>query len=511
MAEKKPGDQKSVEEFLHMIAWQTANDAEKRSKPTTITYRIAWGAGLRKRLQLDVRRKAILLSVLVFVFVAFGYLVFKVLKPETDINIWLGIWLSCGSLLLVFATFLIPADTMYLDRLSFILPGSNFLFVEPKVLWSKIEEVKLIDLAKNGEASKFALRLIEPAGEEHDILIDSLEREELPILASYIRSYAPHARGLAQLAELERFHDYQMRKLEGVSYTQLWESGALIQFGLTSFTPLEPGTVLQGRFKVLKQIAAGGFSAVYLIGDDDGQTFVLKESVVPPNLDEALKEKAVEQFAREAKLLSRLDHPQIARVYDHFVEDNRSYLRIEYIDGPNLRKHVGESKAQLESTVQKWVEELAEILAYLHELTPPVVHRDLSPDNVVIRPGGRLVLIDFGAANEFIGQATGTLVGKHAYMAPEQIRGNAEPISDLYSLGACAFFCMTGRDPEPIRTCSPNAVASGTTSEWFDAFVKRATALDQESRFQTARQCLEYLKKPQAPVAGGSPEQIGES
>lgn len=503
--------------WLNQVSGHTASDAEQRSKSATITYRRAWGANLRRRFRISGDKKLAIVITTIGAGIAISCSMYGILAGMTNsdtmvLEIFTWVMMSITSLFMIAAMFLLPDDKMFLDRLSFILPGRSFLMSPEKILWSNIEEVALVDLssksndAKNsigernsrphahpGAGSELALRLIEASGEEHEIVLTGLEKEELPNLVNYIKTYAPHARGLAQLEDLERFHDYQNQRLEGVSYTQLWESCAALQFGLTSFTPLIPGAVLQERLKVERQIAAGGFSAVYLIIDEDGKKFVLKESVVPSNLDESMRSKAQEQFEREAKLLSRINHGQIASVYDHFQEQGRSYLRIEYIEGKNLRKYINENKIQSEATVQRWCEQLLDILIYLHQLSPPIVHRDLSPDNIVVRPDGKLVLIDFGAANEFIGAATGTLVGKHAYMAPEQIRGNAEPISDVYSLGACAFYCLTARDPEPIRTSSPRAVQAPVT-EWFDGFVKKCTSLDRDERFPTAGACLEYLK-----------------
>jgi tRNA A-37 threonylcarbamoyl transferase component Bud32 len=476
--------------LMQRLSDQGAFDAENLSKPVFIPYRVSWGHEFRRHLTLSAKTR---LGIGVGVAAAYAYcgnLVF-----EHGVTMAAVPYLLVGSVLFVLCALLVQDDRMYLDRLSFIIPSRNPILFNSKVLWSRVEELSIVDLAKSGENSKFAIRLREASGEDHDILVSALDRDCLLQLAETIELYAPHIKGLVLLRDLERFHDFQHKKLEGVSYTQLWESGAALSFGLTSFTPLTPGTLLQDQFKVEKQIAAGGFSAVYLVRDADNNRFVVKESVVPFNLDADLKNKAQEQFEREARLLTKLNHPQIAHVFDHFVENGRSYLRMQYIEGENLRAHIHGRKSASEAVVIGWVQELAEILTYLHELTPPLVHRDLSPDNILVGADGRLVLIDFGAANEFVGAATGTLVGKHAYMAPEQIRAAAEPRSDLYSLGACAHYCLTGRDPEPIRRSSPKAHGANV-SDWCDELVKRLTNLDRDERFASSRECLNYVKKP---------------
>ena len=501
--QKEPSVASNIVRQLVVPSWyQTAAQSAARAEVRTrnkvchIQYRSAWGAGIRAHLKWSLRQRiAVQSAFFVILYIGlsssfglmFGCSAGRHLQSDITIAVLLFVlWLvSCS------CTFLLPDDLLYLDRLSFIVPGSHPLDLRPKALWSKVEEVALVDLAKPGGKSKFALRLTEVSGEEHDLKLSLLNRDELPTLVSYLSEFASHARGLAQLKEIERFYDYQSGALDTVSYTQLWESCAA-QFSLTSFTPLSPGTRILDTFSVVKQIAAGGFSAIYLIEDDQGNKFVLKESVLPVSLAPALKEKATEQFQREATILAKLDHPQIAKVFDHFVQDGRNYLRIEYIDGPNLRKHISDHHAQPEGVTVSWASQMSSLLCYLHKLTPPVVHRDFSPDNIVVRKDGKLVLIDFGAANEYIGAATGTLVGKHAYMAPEQIRGNAEPASDVYSLGACTFFCLAGRDPEPISTSSP--IRSGVkVSEWLDQFVRKCTSLDKAERFQSADECLSYL------------------
>ncbi|MDZ4834022.1 MAG: serine/threonine-protein kinase [Candidatus Melainabacteria bacterium] len=396
--------------FGVMLNRSSLADAEARSKPVLLPYRVTWGLPLRKWYGDSESAKH-----RVFALLAVGYVLYLFTLISNNLYFPFAVLsLLIASALLFYVALVLPTDKMYLDRLSFIIPDSSLFSPGSKVLWSRIEEVSIVDTAESGAKSRFALRLSESSGEPHDLRLSAMDKETLRTLARYIQTYAPHARGLVQLQELERFYDYETGKLEGVSYTQLWESGSALRFGLTSFTPLLPGTMLQDAFKIEKQIAAGGFSAVYLACDQDGNRFVIKESVVPFNLDDELKNKAQEQFQREAKLLAKLNHPQIAQVFDHFQESGRSYLRMQYIEGRNLRDLIGSGQSVSEAIAIQWLQELAAILAYLHELSPPVVHRDLSPDNILVTADSHLVLIDFGAANEFIGAATGTLVGKHA-------------------------------------------------------------------------------------------------
>ncbi|MDR3615789.1 MAG: serine/threonine-protein kinase [Candidatus Obscuribacterales bacterium] len=470
---------------------QTYRDAEARNKAQTIRYRRAYGHAFRQRLNLSKKAKAngFVAAALIYYLIGISMTHSYVVSAPTFF--WCG-YLIAGGLLCCIATLLAPEDLLYVDRLSLIVPGRNFMGFTPKVLWGKIEDINLLDLAQPGDASDFVMQLKQVSGETTNIHLSGLDPEGLKAIVDHMRTHAPHLRGLSQLNDIDRFLDYQSGNLPQLSYTQLWESANQVTFGLTSFTPLAPLAKIQEQYSVVRQIAAGGFSAIYLIKNEEGEEFVLKESVLPSTLDEATKAKATEQFQREATILSRLQHPQITTVYDHFVENGRNYLRLDFIKGLNMRQYVSQQSGQPEDTCIQWATQLAGILKYLHGLTPPVVHRDLSPDNIVVRGDGQLVLVDFGAANEFIGQATGTLVGKHAYMAPEQIRGNAQPVSDVYALGACVYFSLTGHDPEPIATIT--AKTQGLSiSDWLDAFITRCTQLEIDERFATSEECLIYL------------------
>ncbi len=232
----------------------------------------------------------------------------------------------------------------------------------------------------------------------------------------------------------------------------------------------------------------------------------MKEAVIPSNSSETLKTKALELFNREALLLSRLDHPHIAKVLDHFVENEHHYEVIEYIDGLDMRRFVKERGPQPLDFVLNWAQQICEILVYLHSQAPPVIHRDLTPDNLVLKVDGQLVLIDFGAANAFVGTATGTMVGKQSYMPPEQIRGKASPQSDIYALGCTCYYLLTGKDPCPLEVSCVDAecglsqelnpfLAGCTEPELSRRFASADTVLAQVRALRQKRQ-LESISKP---------------
>ncbi len=270
------------------------------------------------------------------------------------------------------------------------------------------------------------------------------------------------------------------------SYTAMWDEELSRRFTATAYVPLEPGQTLQdGRIKVVSQLSFGGLSAVYLCQYKDRDLVVLKEAVVPHDSDDELKQKAMELFEREARLLMKIDHPSIVKVLDCFVESGRQYLLIEYRSGQDLSQFIKQNGAQTEQKVLHWALEIVEILDYLHTQEPPIIHRDVTPDNLILNTDGSLVMIDFGAANEFLGNATGTLVGKQSFIAPEQFRGKASVQSDLYALGCTLSFLLTAQEPVPLSVSHPKSI-DANISEGMDAFVAALTAMTLEERIMSA-------------------------
>src|SRR6185295_5237035 len=151
----------------------------------------------------------------------------------------------------------------------------------------------------------------------------------------------------------------------------------------------------------------------------------------------------------------KLQHSNIGQYYDIFVEYHRCYLVLEHINGKSLRAIVEESGPLGESQVVNLAKQMGEILQHLHGQSPPVVHRDFTPENLILDQDGTLKLIDFNVAQELEESATRTIVGKHSYLPPEQFRGKACPQSDIYALGATLYFLLTGEEPEPITVAHP--------------------------------------------------------
>jgi tRNA A-37 threonylcarbamoyl transferase component Bud32 len=280
-----------------------------------------------------------------------------------------------------------------------------------------------------------------------------------------------------------------------LSFTDMWDDELSRRFSSTAFVPLEPGhKVRKGTLSVVRHLALGGLSAVYLCQLDNQKLVVLKEAVVSDDATEAAQAKAREMLDREARTLLKLEHPAIVHVLDHFIEDKRDYLMLEYISGQDLRQFVRQHGPQSEPNVLDWALQMVTILKCLHEHEPPIIHRDFTPDNLVLREDGSVVLIDFGTANEFIGTATGTFVGKHAFIAPEQFRGKSVVQSDIYALGCTLFYLLTAQEPEALSTSNPKQCNDNISKELAE-LIECCTQIEARDRFQSAAQMIPILRQ----------------
>lgn len=356
------------------------------------------------------------------------------------------------------------------------------------------EELADAQIERSLDSGKTNLVLRFKGGEKMTLKSKWFNKAEMEQLLLSLELWGTNCSRTPELMDYQRSLQNENTGIGKQSYTQMWEEELGRRFNATSFVPLEPDHELRGgELKVVKQIAFGGLSAIYLAQRNELEMVVLKEAVVPSSADVETRRKAEEMFNREAALLVRLDHPNVAKVLDHFVDDGRNYLMLEYINGQDLRQHVKQNGPQPESVVLDWATQIADILVYLHKQNPPIIHRDLTPDNLVLKNDGSVRLIDFGAANQFVGTATGTLVGKQAYIAPEQLRGKADLQSDLYSFGGTLFYLLTGKDPTPLMTGHPKEVLGDVTYA-MDTLVADLTAFEKSARLKSAYDALDRLK-----------------
>lgn len=222
---------------------------------------------------------------------------------------------------------------------------------------------------------------------------------------------------------------------------------------------LKPGTVLKERYGVLGQIGQGGFGAVYKAEDKElGQRLLAIKEMGQHNSSSQDIQEGVEAFKREALMLAGVKHEHLPRIYDHFSENDRWYLVMDYIEGETLEARLDKSRQGGLPLVMalKIAVQLCSVLDYLHTRQPPIIFRDLKPANVILTPEGGLCLIDFGIARHFKpGQARDTMAfGSPGYAAPEQYgKAQTTPRADIYSLGAITHQMLSGIDPSlsPFR------------------------------------------------------------
>jgi len=215
--------------------------------------------------------------------------------------------------------------------------------------------------------------------------------------------------------------------------------------------------------------------------------------------DPLIRQTIVQNFEREANLLATLNHPAIPRIYDYFSKDDRSYLVLEFIHGKDLETVIGDASGFLpEDQVISWAIQLCDVLSYVHGHKPdPIVFRDMKPSNIMINHNGDVVLVDFGIAKTFQSGQKGTMIGTEGYSPPEQYRGEATPLADIYSLGAALHHTITRRDPRmeppfsfaerPIRRINPNV------SPEFEAVINTALQYNPGDRFPNPAAMKEAL------------------
>lgn len=258
------------------------------------------------------------------------------------------------------------------------------------------------------------------------------------------------------------------------------------------------GQVLQGRYELLHVLGQGGMGTVYMAEDRrlKGRSCVVKK-LKDEFYREEDRKKAQVFFEREMHVLSELRHPNIVQILDFFIERGNYYLVMEYVQGSNLYAMIVQDRQGQplpEKTVIDWVQQVSQVLHYLHTQHPPVIYRDLKPSNIMIDFNNTVKLIDFGIARTYDEAGDHTQVVSGGYSPPEQYWGGLDPRSDIYSLGATMYFLLTGKEPEALHVCSPKAT-NPAVSDTVDAIVQQATAQNFNERYQTIEDFMEALMR----------------
>ena len=276
---------------------------------------------------------------------------------------------------------------------------------------------------------------------------------------------------------------------------------------------LIPGAAFGSRYRILRQLGAGGMGVVYQAWDDElGVAVALK--VIRPDVsaDPRASSDLEHRFKRELLLARQVTHKHVVRIHDIGEIDGIKYLTMPFIEGRDLAHALrGEGRLPIAKALQV-TKQIAEGLAAAHEAG--VVHRDLKPENIMIDADDQAVIMDFGisrserSAGAMTQTATGTIVGTMEYMAPEQASGqHADHRADIYSLGLILCDMLTGRSrvaragtgiaelmerlqtpPRPLPCATPSVPA-------VEAIVRRCTDADPAKRYQTAAELIDALNR----------------
>ncbi len=288
---------------------------------------------------------------------------------------------------------------------------------------------------------------------------------------------------------------------------------------------LRANVVLQNRYKILGVLGGGGMGTVYQARDlmfTEAKRLVAIKEMQTLVTDPNLRKSMLRTFQREANILASLSHPAIPKIFDFFDISDRAYLVMEYINGRDLEVILTQTKDLPVDKVVDWAAELCDVLDYLHSQKPdPIVFRDMKPSNVMIDSLGKVRLIDFGIAKVFV-QGTKqkhTMIGTEGYSAPEQYRGDASPLSDLYSLGATLHHILTRKDPrlEPPFSFHERPIPNynQNVSPRFVAIIEKALAASPTDRYQSAAEMrgaleeIRYRPMTLGPVASSTPTWSG--
>jgi serine/threonine protein kinase len=271
---------------------------------------------------------------------------------------------------------------------------------------------------------------------------------------------------------------------------------------------LSPGAVICGRYLVTDLIGTGGFSAVYLVRDQQREDsfFALKEVI-------ATHKEAKELFNFECNLLARLVHPALPRVHRVFEDEehHRLCMLMDYVEGPDLEtlRQIQREKRFSLPVITDFLAPIADAIAYLHQQHPPIIHRDIKPANIIVPIAERkAILVDFGIAKAYDTQGTTSAVrrGSPGYGAPENYSAGTNTRTDIYGLGATLYTLLTGDVPADaidrmtqLSNDKPDPVkpASGLVTSiplHVSTAIGRAMSINMMQRFATVQEFWQALQ-----------------
>lgn len=274
---------------------------------------------------------------------------------------------------------------------------------------------------------------------------------------------------------------------------------------------LNPDTMLENRYIIVKTLGRGGMGAVYLALDTRLSNIPVAIKEMSTRAVGGDLQAAIGSFKKEASMLISLRHPALPRILDFFSSnEDRWYLVMDYIEGHTLKEMVDKRGPIPEAEVLDWGRQLCGILDYLHRQNPPIIFRDLKPANIMLTPQGQIKLIDFGIARHFrAGNNVDTRAyGSSGFAPPEQYGENqTDPRSDIYALGATLHYLLTGKDPgkNPFNFEVPSSLVR--VSPRFEKAVMQSLEFKTDNRPKSMQELLGLL-----PLAGpGQPVDLANA
>lgn len=259
----------------------------------------------------------------------------------------------------------------------------------------------------------------------------------------------------------------------------------------------EIGSVIDGKYEILREIGHGGMSVVYLAMDTHlNKQWAVKE--IKKKGSGKNDEIIVNSLLAEANLMKRLDHAALPRIVDIIDNGVTIYVVMDYIEGESLDKILNEYGAQPEELVIGCAMQLCDALAYLHAQKPPIIYRDMKPANIMLKPEGNIKIIDFGIAREYKEQslADTTVLGTKGYAPPEQYSGQTDARSDIFALGMTMHHLLTGIDPRSGEAYAPVRMWNPELSEGIELIIDKCVEPAPENRYQNCSDLLYDLEHP---------------
>ncbi len=260
---------------------------------------------------------------------------------------------------------------------------------------------------------------------------------------------------------------------------------------------LEIGSLVDGKYKILNKIGQGGMSIVYLaMNERANKQWAIKEV----RKDGVQNFQVVKQgVVAETEMLKKLNHPNLPSIVDVIDGEGTLLIVMDYIEGQHLESVVTEYGAQSQEDVLQWAKQLCDVLAYLHSRKPPIIYRDMKPSNIMLKPDGKVMLIDFGIAREFKEnrRADTTCLGTQGYAAPEQYggRGQTDARTDIYCLGATLYHLLTGHNPsEPPYALYPIRYWNPRLSSGLEKIILKCTQKNPHDRYQNCGELMHALE-----------------